>query len=242
MNTPHEFNIRRLRTPNGWYLILQLDDLQSVCEHLYHRSDVRYTRDFYPPEVRLPFLLKDSPTEDATLRMLQVIEFEQAQQVVSYDPDLEPKGIIFRKSPDNLPGWIWSSRPWPHVDSDGYRQVCLGNAFFCASKEDKPMLDAWFKLSRARLRLVYPSEYENTRMPFLIKVSRVNEEYAIVTSVTTEDLIVLVRNWPSYLGAKQIPYDEWPKFSERSCRFIDNLILAEWPITGKTKRKQFNTM
>jgi hypothetical protein len=242
MNTSQEFNIRRLRTPNGWYTILQLDDLQSVCEHLYQRSDVRYARDFFPPQVRLPFMLKDSPTEDAAVRMLQVITFEQAQQVVSYDPDFEPKGLISRKTPEDLPSWIWSSKPWPHIDSDGYRQVCLGNAFFCASEDDKPTLEKWFSLRRSRSRLVYPLEYENTRMPFLIKISRVNDDYSIVTTITTEDLIVLVRNWSSYLGARQIPHGEWPKFSERICRFIDNLIRAEWPVNSKTMRGTINTI
>jgi hypothetical protein len=243
MQAPEEFNIRRLRTPSGWYLIVQLDDLQSVCEHFYLRTGIRYTRDFYPPELRLPFLLKDSPTEDNGLRMLQVIEFEQAHQVVSYDKSLKPRGFRWRRSPEDLPDWIWDRPPWPHVDSSGYRQVCIGNAFFCASQDDQPMIDEWFNLSYSEARLVYSTEHYDTPMPYLIKVSQVEETgYAIVTAVPTKDLIFLVNCWGHYLGARNIPSAEWEKYSSKICRFIDNLIGAQWPLNAEVKWKPPNTM
>ncbi len=243
MLAPHESNIRKLRTPNGWYLIVQLDDLQCICEHLYQRADVRYARDFYPPELRLPFLLRDSPTEDSSLRMLQVIEFEQAHQVVSYDVDLRPRWFRWRRRAEDLPDWVWDDPPWPHVDNSGYRQVCIGNAFFCASKDDQPMIDAWFQVVYKKVRLVYPSEFHDTRMPYLIKVSRVDDsDYAIVTSVSTKDLIVLVNHWAHYLGVKRIPGYEWSNFSKRIGLFIDNLIGAQWPINREMKSRRSNTM
>src|SRR5712675_2199045 len=136
---PDQVEMQKLRTPSGWYVCVQLDDLQNVCEWLYLDSSVRYDRDFLPSELRLPFLLKDVPTEDRSLRMLQVIEFEQAQQVVSYDEALKPRGLRWRRRQDDLPDWIWDRRPWPHLDDSGFRQVCLGpTCFFCATKDDQP--------------------------------------------------------------------------------------------------------
>jgi hypothetical protein len=239
MVSSDEKHIRELKTPNGWYLCVQLDDLQSVCEFLYVKSGKRYTRDFYPPELRLPFLIKDVPTEDSRLRMLQVIEFPQAQQVVAYDRSLRPGPLNFMRRKET-PTWLWDQPPWPHLDESGYRQVCLDNAFYCASTDDQPMINRWFELSRDEYRPVYAPGFYATPMPYLIKVSRV-EDYAVVTAIPTDDLICLVKRWQYYFGMRKMLPTELAEFSRVICRLIDNLILARWPITQELKKTP-NTM
>lgn len=229
---PDQVEMQKLRTPNGWYLCLQLGDLQKVCEWLYLESSVRYTRDFLPSELRLPFLLKDSPTEDRSLRMLQVIEFEQAQQVVSYDETLRPKGFRWKRRPDDLPDWIWDRPPWPHLDDSGFRQVCLGaTCFFCATKDDQPFIDEWLKLELYNGKRKFAEGYHETAMPYLIKITRAaNGNSATLSAIPTADLMVLVRHWGHYLGARNIPWQEWKTFRQKICVFIDNLVHARWPI------------
>lgn len=229
---PDQVEMQELRTPSGWYLCLQLDDLLKVCEWFYLDSSVRYNRDFLPSELKLPFLLKDSPTEDRSVRILQTIRFEQAQQVVSYDPSLKPKGWFrWKKRPGDLPDWIWERPPWPHLDETGYRHVCLGNAFFCATKDDQPFIDQWIALVYKDCELSYAPEYHETAMPFLVKVTvSENGSSATVNAVPTADLMVLVRHWAHYLGARSLPWGEWKEFSHKICLFIDNLLNARWPI------------
>lgn len=234
---PDQVEMEELKTPNGWFLCVQLDDLQKVCEWLYLNSRVRYRQDLFPLEPRLPFLVKDNPTEDRQMRVLHVVEFEQAQQVVSYNDALRPKGFRWKRRPDELPDWIWHNRPWPHVDESGFRQVCLNNAFFCAFKEDQPFIDSWMKLIARDRTIRFAEGYHETPMPFLITVtvSRTSPE-ATLTAVPCEDLLVLVRRWGFYLGARNMPPGEWEnKYAPRIDTFFGNLVHARWPIHRSAK-------
>jgi hypothetical protein len=226
--------VTKLRTENGWYVCTQLNDLQGVCESLYKRSEIRYNRDFYTKGLRLPFLIKDTATEDRSFRILQVVRFEDAHQVVCFDPSTRPCGLkrfFGRRSSSKLPGWIWSHPPYPYIGEDGYRRVCLDPAFHYANEQDKPLLAEWFDLVYSRYRMVFPEGYENLKSPHLITVSRIpDHDYAVATPITTVNLLPLVRQWPYYLGMCNLSYAEQRDCSLRAALFIDNLILGRWPL------------
>lgn len=221
----------KLKTPSGWYVCTQLDELQAVCEFLfYKRPGTRYNRDFYSKGVRLPFIIRDATTEDRSFRMLQTVSFEQAHQLVCFHSNLRPRLFKWKSPLRGLPKWIWDQPPYPYIDDDGYRRVSLNSVFYYANEQDKALIDRHLELIYSDYRLMFPNDYDALKEPHLIIVSWVPHlNYAIATPVVTEDLLPLVNQWQYYLGMRNLAYSEQREFSNAAANLIDNLILGVWP-------------
>lgn len=228
-HTPAPPHVQALRTENGWYLCQQLNELQDVCEFLHHRSHLRYDRDFYPPELELPFLIKDLPTEDRSIRMLQVVKFYEAHQVICFASEPPQKrNFPWRHQPKRPPEWVWKRPPFPFIDSSGYRNIAISHSgFHCAREQDRTEIDTYFKLLFRDTRLVYPDEYDSAPIPHLVKVTHVAaKEYVLVTIVQMPELNMLFNCWALHYGVQHLEQEKRKAVNGRMCHMIDSLITV----------------